>query len=58
MKKSADSNLVMNNNKITGLSDANSSGEAVTFNQLFSLMRSLGFRRTGSVSIYIGDFPL
>lgn len=31
MKKSADSNLVMNNNKVTGLSDASSSGDAVHF---------------------------
>jgi hypothetical protein len=31
MKKSADSNLVMNNYKITGLADASASGEAVHY---------------------------
>jgi hypothetical protein len=31
MKKSADSNLVMNNNKVTGLANATASGDAIHY---------------------------
>jgi hypothetical protein len=48
----------MNSNKITGLADASATGEAVHYGQLVAAMRALGFRRSGSISIYIGDFPL
>jgi hypothetical protein len=48
----------MNNNKITGLADASATGEAVHYGQLLAAMRALGFRRSGSISIFIGDFPL
>ena len=44
--------------KVTGLGDASATGEAVHFGQMLTLLRSLGFRRSGSISMFIGDLPL
>ncbi len=47
----------MNSQKLTGLANATATGDAVHFGQLYSLMYSLGFRRTYSMSFWVGDMP-
>ena len=50
--------LAMQSQKITGLADGSSTGDAIHYGQLLTLMRAFGFRRSHVLSVYMGDLPL